>query len=116
MTELFSLKDKVAIVTGACGLLGKKHCEALAEAGAFVVAADVDAKTCITFANDLGNSHLGIGLDVTNEASIRAAKEEVIKKYGRIDVLVNNAAINDMFENNHNLKTIHFIFGSDRWM
>lgn len=97
--ELFSLKDKVAIVTGACGLLGKKHCEALAEAGAFVVAADVDGKLAFEFARSLGSNHLGIGLDVTNEASIRSAKEEVIKKYGRIDVLVNNAAINDMFEN-----------------
>ncbi len=99
MTELFSLKDKVAIVTGACGLLGKKHCEALANAGAFVVVADVNAKASIDFANDLGSSHLGIGLDVTSEASIREAKEEVIKNYGRIDILVNNAAINDMFEN-----------------
>jgi NAD(P)-dependent dehydrogenase (short-subunit alcohol dehydrogenase family) len=99
MTELFSLKDKVAIVTGACGLLGKKHCEALAHAGASVVVADVDTKSSLHFANTLGSNHLGIGLDVTSEASIRGAKEEVLKKYGRIDVLVNNAAINDMFEN-----------------
>ncbi len=97
--ELFSLKDKVAIVTGACGLLGKKHCEALAEAGAHVVVADVDGKLAFEFAQSLGSNHLGIGLDVTNEASIRSAKQEVVKKYGRIDVLVNNAAINDMFEN-----------------
>ncbi len=99
MTKLFSLKDKIAIVTGASGLLGKKHCEALAGAGAHVIVADVDANSSIDFANELGSSHLGIGLDVTTETSIHAAKEQVIKKYGRIDVLVNNAAINDMFEN-----------------
>lgn len=97
--DLFSLKNKTAIVTGAVGLIGKKHCEALAEAGANVVVADVNEGVCIAFAKQLGERHLGIKVDVTDETSLKAAKDRILAKYGTIDILVNNAAINDMFEN-----------------
>ena len=97
--ELFSLADKVAIVTGACGLLGTQHCEALAESGATVVAADLDETLAASFAARLGKGHFGIGLDVTSPASLQTARQRIMEKYGQIDVLVNNAAINDMFEN-----------------
>jgi NAD(P)-dependent dehydrogenase (short-subunit alcohol dehydrogenase family) len=99
MMELFSLKGKTAIVTGACGLLGKQHCFALAEAGAKVIVADVDESTSKKFALELGDGHMGIGLDVSTDLSVMEAKEAVLERYGKIDVLVNNAAINDMFEN-----------------
>lgn len=97
--KLFSLKNKTAIVTGALGLIGKKHCEALAMADANVIVADMDKSTCKKFAESLGKKHHGISLDVTNPDSLQEAKAKILKKYGAIDILVNNAAINDMFEN-----------------
>ncbi|WCT10631.1 SDR family oxidoreductase [Mucilaginibacter jinjuensis] len=97
--DLFSLQNKTAIVTGALGLIGKKHCEALANAGANVVIADINGEAAIAFAAQFGNNHLGIALNVTDKASIEKVRAAVIEKYGTIDVLVNNAAINDMFEN-----------------
>jgi NAD(P)-dependent dehydrogenase (short-subunit alcohol dehydrogenase family) len=100
--DLFSLEGKVAIVTGACGLLGGQHCEALAAAGAKVVVADLDETAAMGVAGRLGSvvgGHMGIGLDVTSVASLESARRRILEAYGRIDVLVNNAAINDMFEN-----------------
>jgi NAD(P)-dependent dehydrogenase (short-subunit alcohol dehydrogenase family) len=97
--DLFSLEGKVAIVTGACGLLGTQHCEALATAGAKVVAADLDEGASGRVAAGLGSGHLGVGMDVTDRQSLEAARSRILGAYGRIDVLVNNAAINDMFEN-----------------
>lgn len=97
--DLFSLKDKTAIVTGACGLLGVKHCEAMAEAGANVVVADVNEENATALASKLGKNNLGVITNVTNLVSLQQLRDKVIAKYGRIDVLVNNAAINDMFEN-----------------
>ena len=99
MTELFSLKNKTAIVTGALGLLGKKHCEALAQAGANVIVADINESAAIDFAANLGGQHCGLKVDVTSEASLKAARDKTLERYGSIDILVNNAAINDMFEN-----------------
>lgn len=98
-SELFSLRGKVAIVTGACGLLGKEHCRALATAGATVVAADLNGSDSQALAAELGADHLGIGLDIADPSSLQAARELVLDRFGRIDVLVNNAAVNDMFEN-----------------
>jgi NAD(P)-dependent dehydrogenase (short-subunit alcohol dehydrogenase family) len=97
--QLFSLQNKVAIVTGALGLIGQKHCEALAQAGASVVVADMDLSNCQTFAAQLSGDHLGLAVDVTSPDSLQAAKSAILERWGKIDVLVNNAAINDMFEN-----------------
>jgi NAD(P)-dependent dehydrogenase (short-subunit alcohol dehydrogenase family) len=99
----FSLAGKTAIVTGALGLLGREHCCALAEAGARVVAADLDAGACMGFAGETAAKHraevMGVALDVTAEDSIRDARDAVLRRFGSIDILVNNAAINDRFEN-----------------
>ncbi|MEG8947682.1 SDR family oxidoreductase [Rosettibacter firmus] len=97
--EIFSLKNKVAIVTGAIGLLGKEHCKALSEAGANVIVVDLNEEECKEFAKSLPTESMGIYADVTNPESIKNLRDKVIEKFGRIDVLVNNAAINDMFEN-----------------
>lgn len=97
--KLFSLEGKTAIVTGALGLIGRKHCEALARYGAGVVVADLDGEAAIAFAATLDTPSLGLALDVTSRESIIAARDTILALTGQIDVLVNNAAINDMFEN-----------------
>lgn len=97
--ELFSLKNKTAIVTGALGLIGKEHCKALSEAGANVVVADVNEASCSNFAKTLQTESIGISLNVTNPDSIKTLRDKVLEKFKHIDILVNNAAINDMFEN-----------------
>lgn len=94
----FSLKGRVAIVTGALGLLGRQHCMALAEAGACVVVSDLKADACYKFAGELPTCSLGVGLEVTNPDSIRSALKAALIRFGRVDILINNAAINDMFE------------------
>lgn len=96
--ELFSLKEKVAVVTGALGLIGKHHCYALSEAGANVVVCDLDESKCANFASSLSVLSLGIGVDITNKKSVTELKRKVLSNYGKIDILVNNAAINDKFE------------------
>ncbi|MCC6747844.1 MAG: SDR family oxidoreductase [Deltaproteobacteria bacterium] len=99
----FSLSGKVAIVTGALGLLGKEHCHALAGAGATLVAVDLDGPGCQAFATELGRTYdrpcLGVGVNITSPEELTALRDQVLARFGRIDVLVNNAAVNDSFEN-----------------
>ena len=100
--SMLSLAGRTAIVTGALGLLGKEHCRALAGAGARVVAVDLDGRACEDFAGsmarDLRCEAMGLTLDVTRPDSIEAARDAIRKRWETIDVLVNNAAINDKFE------------------
>lgn len=99
MNELFLLKERIAVVTGALGLLGKNHCHALAEAGANVVVADLNESQCKEFALELVPKAIGFGVDITKKESVQALRDRALKEFGRIDILVNNAAVNDMFEN-----------------
>ncbi len=99
IANLFSLQGKVAIVTGACGLIGRKHCEALASAGAHVVVADLDQSCCDAVVASLDGEHLALAFDITSEEQVKIACKIIMDRWGHIDVLVNNAAINDMFEN-----------------
>lgn len=96
---LFSLTGKTAIVTGGTGLIGKKHCEALYAAGANVVVADIEQANPQVFAETLGNKAMAVTIDVSQRDSLEKAKEAILARFGSIDILVNNAAINDMFEN-----------------
>jgi NAD(P)-dependent dehydrogenase (short-subunit alcohol dehydrogenase family) len=97
--NLFDLSGKVAIVTGALGLLGKQHCFALSEAGANIVVADLNETDCQQFAVSLPVHSIGIGVDITDKKSIENLRDKTLNEFGKIDILVNNAAINDMFEN-----------------
>ncbi len=97
--ELFSLKGKIAVVTGALGLIGRNHCKALSEAGANVILCDLDEIKCKEFASTLAEKSLGVGVDITKKESVLNLKEEIIKKFNKVDILVNNAALNDSFEN-----------------
>lgn len=88
------LKDKVAIVTGAARGLGRAYAEALAREGAAIVAGDVrdcaDTAAAITGA---GGRAVAVELDVASLDSCRAMADAAIKAFGRIDALVNNAAL-----------------------
>jgi NAD(P)-dependent dehydrogenase (short-subunit alcohol dehydrogenase family) len=94
--ELFDLSGRVAIVTGGAGLLGREHAMALADCGATVVLADVDRDACQARAKELERRSKALFVsshaDVSNPDSVREAVGEVHDRFGRIDVLVNNAA------------------------
>lgn len=87
------LKDRVAIVTGGAQGIGKAYVMRLAEEGARVVIADVKDGTQLARAvADGGGEALFLRTDVTDEASTREMAERTVERFGRIDVLVNNAA------------------------
>ena len=92
--ELFDLKGQVAIVTGGRGLYGASITAGLCEAGATVVIASRNGAKCEEFAAELrqqGYSAVGMSLDLSDDASIKQLAKDVWEKFGRIDILVNNA-------------------------
>ena len=89
------LQDRVAIVTGGASLRGIGFATArrFAEEGATAVIIDIDAEACAVAAAAIGLRHLGLACDVRDEAACRAAVRQVLERFGRVDVLVNNAGV-----------------------
>lgn len=100
--DLFDLKDRVAIVTGGAGLLGYQHGSILAAAGAHVVLLDLavayPAMRAAQLQLEHGTECLGLIADITSEDSLLAVRDEILMKFGRIDILINNAANNPKVE------------------
>jgi 2-deoxy-D-gluconate 3-dehydrogenase len=99
--EKFDLTNRVAIVTGGVGLLGKEFCRTLAEAGASVAVVDLNADAAKKVADDLtrdGFRALGIATDITKPESVNAMVASVLAAFGRLDVLVNSAALDPKFD------------------
>lgn len=95
--NLFSLKDKVALVTGGTGALGSAMCQGLAAAGAkVVILARTEAKTSdlARQISEQGGEAVGMPGDVLDRASLQAASEQIISRFGRLDILVNGAGGN----------------------
>lgn len=98
--EQFSLNNKVAVVTGASKGIGKAIAKGLAEQGAYVIISSRNQEACDAVAeefNQLGLKAEGIACHIANEEHRIALIEKTSKKLGRIDVLVNNAAINPVY-------------------
>lgn len=90
--ELFNLKGKVALLTGAAGWLGSAMSRALAEAGATLAVTSREATRAQEFAATLpGEGHIGLAFDQGDTDSIPALVADVVAKLGQIDILVNNA-------------------------
>jgi 3-oxoacyl-[acyl-carrier protein] reductase len=90
------LEGRVAIVTGGGHGIGKAYALRLAAEGARIVIAEIDEKAALAVAGELtaaGHEALGIRTDVSDPASTQAMAAAAVERFGRIDVLVNNAAI-----------------------
>src|SRR5215475_7139801 len=89
------LSGKVAIVTGTSPNIGGGIAEGLAAEGAAIVAVDAradNANDCANYIRKTGGRALGLVCDVTDESQVKATVEAALKEFGRIDILVNNAA------------------------
>lgn len=91
-SNLFDVSGKVIVVTGASGLLGSNFSRELSKLGAKVVLADIASEEAETIAQELNNDCIGVTLDVSKKESWISLKEKVLSEFGKIDVLVNNAA------------------------
>ena len=97
---LFSLEGRVAVITGGLGLLGRRHGEAIAGAGGIPVLVDVGGGALEEpdRGRILGDQGLVLHADITVEAQVEALLAEVLARFGRVDILVNNAANNPKVE------------------
>ena len=109
----FDITGRVAVVTGGAGLLGAEFCEVLAEAGARVVVADISQEAASQVANRLNEKYtdeslgsrgvcsLAIDTDVTSKASVARLIDATLDAFGRLDILINTAAIDPKFDPGH---------------
>lgn len=99
--EKFGLSGKVAVVTGSARGIGNEIAFAMADMGAQVVVADLTqeaADTGVQKIRDRGLDAVGMVVDVTDTASVNKLADDVVTRFGRVDVLVNNAGIAELME------------------
>lgn len=99
MKNLFDLSGKVAVVTGAGGLIGQNHVIALAEAGAQVVALDLRKESCQHLEATYPGKVMALGANITKGEDLEGVLRATEERWATPEILINNAAINDMFEN-----------------
>jgi NAD(P)-dependent dehydrogenase (short-subunit alcohol dehydrogenase family) len=102
LETMFDLTGRVAVITGGTGLLGQQHAEAIANAGGIPVLADIRLDTVdpqsAAFKERFGDKACAIKIDITAPESVSALLAEILKRYGRVDILINNAANNPKME------------------
>jgi 2-deoxy-D-gluconate 3-dehydrogenase len=102
--NLYDLTDRSAIVTGGAGLLGAEFCRTLAEAGAGVVIADANAAAAQALAETLtqrGLHAVAAATDVTDPTSVERMAATAVEAFGKLDILVNSAALDPKFDPQH---------------
>jgi len=87
------LQDRVSLITGGAAGIGKATAERFAEEGAKVVICDVSQQAGETLVRELGTEHSFYQVDVTNRQAVQDWVDDVAARYGRVDVLVNNAGV-----------------------
>ena len=102
---MFRLDGKVIVITGAGGLLGRRHAEAIAEHGGTPVLLDLKIEPLEKFANQLNAKYqvnaFAMVVDISNEDEVLNSSNFILEKFGKIDALVNNAANNPKVEDSN---------------
>ena len=102
--DYFKIKDKVVVITGAGGLLGKEHAEIIAFFGGIPILLDKNISSVKSLSKRIyskyGVEALAIQVDITKELQVKEALKKIIKKQKKIDGLINNAANNPKVEKN----------------
>ena len=117
----FDLTNRVAIITGGAGLLGTEYCHTLAKAGANVVVADINSQGACDLAKAVyevsGVEALGLQTDISRPDSVKAMVETTMERFERIDILVNNAALDPKFDQEHTRQHLNRFedFPFDAW-
>jgi NAD(P)-dependent dehydrogenase (short-subunit alcohol dehydrogenase family) len=100
--NLFDLTGRVAVITGGAGLLGRQHGRAIAAAGGIPVLVDVQqqqaAEIAAALSHEYGVPAIGCATDITRQPEIEALRDEVLTRFRRLDILINNAANNPKME------------------
>ena len=97
--SLFSLHNRVAFITGGAGLLGIEHAKAIRDAGGVPILSDINQGGLDQAVETVGESFCeSLVCDVTDKVSVEAALAEVLRRHGKVDILVNNAARNPKVE------------------
>jgi NAD(P)-dependent dehydrogenase (short-subunit alcohol dehydrogenase family) len=100
--KLFSLKNRVIIITGAAGLLGQEHANSVAMADGIPILIDINVEKVNKLAKELNKKYgveaVGYKVNITNEKEIIINTKKIISRYKKIDGLVNNAANNPKIE------------------
>lgn len=95
--ELLSLKNRVAVVTGGAGYIGSTISETMAELGASVVILDIEEKESLSLAKKMRQNYsvdtMALSIDLSKENDIKQIPHIVLEKFGRMDILINNAAM-----------------------
>lgn len=103
--DTFKLNKKVFIITGGAGLLGEEYANAIAQAGGIPIIADIDGDRAVKIAKEVrtktGIQAEGMHIDVTNKESVENLVKQIVTLFGRIDGLINNAALDPKFEGMH---------------
>ena len=103
--KMDDLRGKVAIVTGGAGLLGSDYSQALSSEGVRVTVADLEGERAQILAEKIsaktGEPIIASDLDVSDPESVHKCIDGTLKAFGRIDILINNAAINPKFDSEH---------------
>lgn len=96
--DKFRLDDKIAIITGGAGFLGRRHAKAICEAGGIAVLWDINEKIAAGAARQISRTRgfrcSGFAVDITDNRSVKDALAKVIRRFKRADILINNAAHN----------------------
>ena len=96
ISELMSLKGRVAVITGGAGYIGSAMAEALAELGANIVIVDISLESCLPVCERISKEYaveaLPLAVNLAQEEYIRTVPDEVVNKFSRLDILVNCAA------------------------